>query len=245
LHNIAHLKKPNHQHGSGKPGASETGTAASVRVGAPGGASGRPEQQKEGHKLRKTGIVLMSVFLLIACLGTSRATVLNFDDLSGWGTVPVNYGGLTWNDSWWSLSGEPPHYTAFSNPIVVTSYDNMNGVSWTGLNSVKFQDPGTFQGAYFSGYELLGGIVPNTIGYDLYYLGTKVANTPDVAIGGTPLFIASGYSGLVDEVYIRGFQSYFVMDNFTFNSAVPIPPSLLLLGPGLLGLAAIRRRLKK
>jgi hypothetical protein len=191
-------------------------------------------------EMRKYIACLVTGVILLFSAVVSNATILNFDDLSGWGTVPVNYGGLTWNDSWWSFTSEPPYYPAYSDPRVVTSFDNMNGISWTGLNYVDFPTASIFNGAYFSGW--------NTIGYDLYYHGSKVASTPDVDNTHVSTFIASNYSGLVDRVFIRGSQSYFAMDNFTFNensSQVPEPTTMLLLGLGLMGVAGVRRKFKK
>ena len=194
-------------------------------------------------------VCLICIWFFLVITGTSQTvttitglttlegvTVLNFDDLGG-GQIPVNYGGLIWNESWWTNSGIQPPYTASSPPVTATSYDNMNGVSWTGLSYIDFPAPTVFNGAYFAGYF--------TVRYDLYSNGTLVLSTPDVAIGETPIFIPSQFSGAIDRVQIQGGQGYFVMDDFSFG-VIPEPSTYMLLG---LGVAIVglwqRKRLRR
>jgi hypothetical protein len=198
--------------------------------------------------LRRAGFVIVALSMLLStvCLGTTHATILKFDDLSGWDFIPVDYGGLTWNESWWSV-GEGGGYGAYSSPNYASSLAGMeaDGVvyDWTGLNYIVFQTPGTFQGAYFAGPDSF----VNSIGYDLYYQESKVWSTADVLIHPTPAFVASNYDGLVDRVLVRGVQGFFAMDDFSLNEAatVPTPGALLLLASGLGGCALLRNRLGK
>lgn len=169
---------------------------------------------------------------LLGGLGAAQATVLNFDDQPG-GRIEVNYGGVVWNDSWFVV-GDSTYYPVNSQPAGITSYDNMNGQSWTGMSYVDFTTPTVFNGAYFSGYY--------TAGFDLYAGGNLVASSADVNLGPVSVYVPSQYDLPVDRVMIRGAQSYFTMDDFTFGEAVPEPSSLILLGIGAAGLLWRRRR---
>lgn len=192
--------------------------------------------------MKKIGIILVSVFLVIVCLGTSNATVLDFDDLYLEGylvPVPANYGGLTWNDSWWASEPASADYQAHSGMAYVSSYGPPEGLEeWAGLNYVVFPTGGYFQGAYFS------GPAGYTVGYDLYYQGVIMWSTNDVGLQPTPAFVASNYAGLVDKVVIRASQGFFAMDDFEFT-AVPVPPAFLLVLSGLGGCAVLRSRFKR
>ena len=59
-----------------------------------------------------------------------------------------------------------------------------------------------------------------------------------------PLSVSYGLGIKYVELSESG-GSAFIYDNLSNSAPVPIPATLLLFGPGLVGLAAIRRRFKK
>ena len=78
--------------------------------------------------------------------------------------------------------------------------------------------------------------------FELYNAGALVATSATIAVHGTPTWLASGYSGLVDEVRINTSNGCYVCDNVTYG-AIPEPESwaLTIAGFGIVGFAMRRR----
>lgn len=169
-------------------------------------------------------VLLLCVFSLVA-----PAAVLTFEDLTGGDLLPSNYGGLTWSNQWSYYDFPQDPYTPSSGVERVYNNDG------TPPPSFSFASPVTFNGAYFSG--------SSNAQYDMYLGGILVASSASIALSNVPTFLASGYSGPVDEVRLSVQQGSFVMDDVTFNaSAVPEPTSIGLVGLGLAGLLVRRFR---
>jgi hypothetical protein len=172
----------------------------------------------------------------MACLAPyASATVLTFDDLQADGLVPGNYGGLDWSAStWFAFGTEQAPFAAHSGDYRATlGWDGNEGGS-----SIRFNAPAQFQGAYFSGFE---GV---EVSFKLYLSDQLVGTSSILQTNGTATFLASGYSGIVDRITIASNDhANFVMDDFTFSSAVPEPQStaLILAGIAVVGATARRR----
>lgn len=154
-------------------------------------------------------------------------TVLTFDDVSADTVTPVpippGYGGVNWAADMSIYGPSQPPYDPESSPNRILfggtrfSYEESQ-VTFIG-------GPKIFDGAYFSGYEL--------IWFRLYVGGSLIAQSPVLNLGGFdsggsgPTFLPSGYPGPVDQVGIQGYRGFFVMDNFTFHE-VPEPSSVFL-----------------
>lgn len=174
---------------------------------------------------------LAGICLLLLTALCASGAVLNFENLSGQAYLAVNYAGLTWSDGWEYYDWTQDPYNPSSG--IVRVYDN------TGSAPPRFwfATPTVFDGAYFSGKE--------SAQFEMYLSGGLVATSSTIALSSTPIYLASGYAGLVDEVHLIVSQGSFVMDDLSYASTqgvVPEPGSGLLLGAGLLAVWWLRKR---
>jgi len=179
----------------------------------------------------------------MTCLANAQTVVLNFEDLNpepaAFDTMPVEYNGFSFA-GWYY--GPDEFYTPASGSIDLFS-DYLNGdpddytQSWSG--AITRSKPFVFEGAWFSGYSgvMIGMLADGKTRFS-HWLPDAVG---DIPYG--PTFLASGYSGLVDRVWVYGVQGYYAMDDFTYSEAAPVPEpaSGALLLAGLIAYAAKRR----
>lgn len=216
-------------------------------------------------KVRSSKLFLVLVLTAVICLpGMAMAsTILNFDDIgtapSGYATMPSTYGGLTWTG------------TPFDMTVLTEAFLHNTGSSFpSGLNAVRSAasmvtsaDPFFFDGASFGtmkqynynqAYSATSVTITGYLGANL--VGSQTINFTPTANGAAyALTYTSGtLAGAVDKLVFTDTwpdtmhygAGYFLMDNFAYTlaptPAVPVPPSVLLLGSGLLGLGALRFR---
>ena len=181
--------------------------------------------------------------MAVAVAPAARATVVTFDDLTGTGGVLQNgYGGIDWGGEWYYGTGI---YTPESTPNY--AYVPVSFFNWS--PTFGFANPEVFQGAYFSGATDGGGNAVLSVQLALYSdnSSTPVWTSGLLPVTGSPVFLESGYTGMVENVQVRTFYTntttsapdFWVMDNVV---CVPVPPAMLLLASGLVGLAAARKK---
>lgn len=169
----------------------------------------------------------------------AQADVLTFEDLGGvLGFFTVPYKGFSFgtNDAntnpWFYTRQVSPYYKPKSGVrYVATDYQLYDLQPLERTAPITSATDFVFDGAWFTGGA--------TVQFELYRDGRLVHRSVESPeLSAVPLYLPSGYSGLVDSVIVLGTQGYYAMDDFTFNSR-PIPEASTgaMLGGGLVLLA--------
>jgi hypothetical protein len=196
--------------------------------------------------------IIVILVMMFGVWGTTGAAVISFDDLSATrpNAVPDGYAGLTWgtsNDNNYSASS-PGYWAAYALSTYATAKSSPNYVfNVGGVNNLwfAFATPVTFNGAWFSQTNL-GSYSAEQVRFrdDLGDLSSWLS------LSNTPQYLEANFSG-AQTIYVERKGQllnntgslWFAMDDITYNTQVPEPTTMLLLGLGLVGLAGLRRKL--
>jgi hypothetical protein len=187
---------------------------------------------------------------------TAGAVLVTFDDLnlSANDPIPDGYQGINWTTTpvlvdfrWFPSASVDPIHPSPTPPGTAYAHNAFGDVS----ASFRFLTPEIFNGSYiYAIADTCGASCPThkplTVKFDLYLGGVLKHESSTLNGNSDWQFLASGYSGLVDEVVIvkSSIQFAAFMDNISYSEPVPEPAIWALLFPGflLVGLAACQRR---
>ena len=181
-----------------------------------------------------------------ACLATlssaARAQVVQtFEDFVPCDDVMPNvgvYGSVNYLLQWTCFSFPQAPFNAHSgaNRVFASNgADNSTSASFT-FGATQFT------GAWFAGNA--------NISFLMFLGANQVATSGTLSANGTPAFLSSGYSGLVDRVTVSANNVNWVMDDVSFAgvTTTPEPESIALVASALAMIAGgvgVRRRSKR
>lgn len=219
--------------------------------------------------MKKFIILIFSLIFLwgVNSAWASTSVTLDFEDADG-----VYWNGILYGQPIFGPGEEPGYYHGFyfHNSRVYDKdgiyaayganylYEGTHGdrslgrYSFDPLVIYNYEEDFYFESAVFAAKDSGGNDRSLTIGLTGYYDGEVVWSENCVlADDGTIQVIdfTSSYSNvLIDQLAITAWEEYkaaFILDNFTYTAAVPIPGSLSILGLGLAVFASLTRRQEK
>ncbi len=193
--------------------------------------------------------LLVLAATVMACLLPVSAGVLDFDDIltnGGNAPMPASYGGFAWGLSDFQVESWNQYSTNYLNtypfPSGSNAVYNNSGLLQVSMSGAPF----IFNGAYFSGWDDENGTFFSTATLVSVsgYLGGNLVGTAATALPVDSFIWLDANMGPVDELVFTssGSGKWWLMDNFTYQSTVPEPGSLLLCVAGLAVAATLKLR---
>ncbi len=191
---------------------------------------------------------MKKAILLLVCLGllsfaglAQAAGIVTFEDLNpGYesNTIipPAGYGGFNWSPYFYAITKGYHPGSGYDLGCIgyVTGYTAYaNDVSFEGVSGQDFFFIGAFITAAWDSTEDV--IVKGFLN------GSQTHTTTITTHNDQPYWFSFNWSR-VDKVEFQPQGQHIAIDNISHCNPVPVPPSLILIGTGLVGLLGLRRR---
>jgi len=141
--------------------------------------------------------------LALAATASAQQVVLDFEDLVGFAPIPAGYGGVADWGSWAHSDAPDPNYPPASGNVRVFS---------VGLQqNVQFGQEVLFEGA-----NVVSAL---PFAWELFHQGQLVHTSTTLSpnTGGPAVWLASGYTGPVDELRYQSAVNVHSVDDFTYT----------------------------
>jgi hypothetical protein len=139
--------------------------------------------------------------------------VLDFEDFLGQ-YIPDGYGGI----ASWGIGTDWDYWSVIEGDDNYPAYSGTNCAYSFGLGvPIQFGAEYVFNGSWIGGPALPF----EPVFYELYLAGVLVHTSEQTVITSDPIWIPSGYDGLVDEVRVWQLAGFalFTMDDFTYTTS--------------------------
>jgi hypothetical protein len=181
----------------------------------------------------------LTVGVLAIVVESAVATVIDFDDLTGSGTVPTNYQGLTWTGWGHYDRAQAPYYSSSPSTRIYHSHGN-NPL-------IEFGQTVTFEGLWIAGFSTGQYVIGYQAGNPVF---TSSPQANDLSTFGTFLNLNWDVDAIsVYSEWYAGSYAYYVLDDIKYTArGANVPDSgmtLSMLGGALGLLGLVSRRLQK
>ncbi len=168
---------------------------------------------------------MMGCGMLLAVAGSAQAITLDFEDLNGYGVLPSDYAGLTWDSNWQYYDWSQAPYYASSGEVRI--YTHSYG-GW-----IDFGQEVNFLGSWVATAN-----VGQEVFWEGYRDGVKLFESAHLP-GGSQAWITVDWRDVDYVRFVSTSYNYFVIDDISYN--VPEPSGLALMASGLALAGFVRR----
>jgi hypothetical protein len=152
---------------------------------------------------KKLVFFVIGFFFLFLSQAHAKQTTINFDDLTGSGSLPANYAGLTWDSSWLYFNNPSPPYTPSSGTCRIFTY---NSSAW-----INFGRKVNFYGSWVS-----NALAYSHVYWEGYRDGVKVYESEHL-YGPADGWIYVNWEDVDYVKIVTSYPGYFIIDDVMYS----------------------------